>query len=245
MVKTIDVNCDLGEGFGNEELLIPLISSCNIACGGHAGDLETMSYVVDLAKKFQVKIGAHPSFPDRKNFGRKVIELSTDQLFSSIRNQIKMLNDILVERNLSLNHVKPHGALYNCAVVDENIAEVIVQVVKSLDKNLILYVPYGSVIEKKAISHGVSCKLEAFADRNYNADLTLVSRNHENAIIHDSNEMFDHVYEMIMHEKVITINGVGKTIKADTFCVHGDEKKVVRNLRLLVSKLRQHDIEIL
>lgn len=244
MVKTIDINCDLGEGIGNEELVMPYITSCNIACGGHAGNQRTMSHVVNLAQKFKVNIGAHPSFPDQENFGRKVMELPSNQLFSVIRSQIVSLDQILLEKNLSLNHVKPHGALYNCAVIDENIAEVIIQVVKSFDKNLMLYVPYQSVIEKKAIYHGVPVKLEAFADRNYNSNLTLVARNHPNAIIHDPIEMFQHIYEMIMYDKVITIHGVGKSIKAETFCVHGDGKNIVNNLKILIAKLRQHNIVI-
>lgn len=244
MAKTIDINCDLGEGIGNEALLMPYISSCNIACGGHAGDKVTMSHIIDLALDYKVRIGAHPSFPDKKNFGRKVLDMSSLELYESIRNQIENLNSILVKKNVPLSHIKPHGALYNMAVKDESIAEIIVEVVKSFDKNLTLYVPYQSIIEKKATENEVAIKFEVFADRNYNDDLTLVSRQNKNALIHDSSDMFEHVYEMIVNKKVNTINGVGKPIKVDTICVHGDAKNVVRNLRFLVQKLSLNNIDI-
>lgn len=244
MAKIIDFNCDLGEGFGIESEIMPLISSCNIACGGHAGDEETMSYTVQLACEHQVKIGAHPSFPDKKNFGRKVQNLSSEQLFETIHTQIEGLNSILNQRKLALNHVKPHGALYNCAAVDERIAHVVVEVVKSFGNHIELYAPFQSVVSNMAVRRGVSVKYEAFADRNYNPDLTLVSRNEPNALIKDVDDMFNHVHGMIMLGKITAINGVGKTIKVDTICVHGDGVNVVRNLKILVDRLGQHNIII-
>lgn len=244
MAITIDINCDLGEGVGNDELLMPYLSSCNIACGGHTGDEKSMALTADLALKNQVRIGAHPSFPDKKHFGRKEMNMSESQLFETIQSQIESLSHVLRQKNAILNHIKPHGALYNLAAIDESVADVVVSVVKSFDKNLILYVPYQSKIANRAIEKGVPIKYEAFADRNYNDDLTLVSRQDKMALIHDANEMFNHVYEMIFYRKVTTINGVGKAIKVDTICVHGDAENVLQNLQDLVQKLHLHHINV-
>lgn len=245
MKKHIDINCDLGEGIGNEALLMPYISSCNIACGGHAGDEETMALVVDLAHKFNVKIGAHPSFPDRVNFGRQKLMLSSEELYQTVFGQIAALKTIVETKGCVLHHVKPHGALYNLAAVDVGTALVIVEVVKSFGKDVALYVPFRSVIAKVATENKVPIIYEAFADRNYNDDLTLVPRHHNNALIHNPDDMFKHVYGMLVRGKVTTLNGVGKTIKADTFCLHSDGENIVHNVQILVQKLGQHNVAIL
>ncbi|MBR9847410.1 MAG: lactam utilization protein LamB, partial [Algicola sp.] len=193
-MKNIDINCDLGEGLENEALLMPYLSSCNIACGGHAGDIETMTRVSELAKTHKVKIGAHPSFPDREGFGRQIIELSTSDLYESLEEQINALIEVLKPMHLKLHHVKPHGALYNLAATDKKTAQIVVSVIKSIDKNLILYAPYQSMVSKIAITDGLKVMYESFADRNYNEDLTLVSRQNSDAIIHDKTEIFDQVF---------------------------------------------------
>ncbi|WP_456437578.1 5-oxoprolinase subunit PxpA [Psychroserpens sp.] len=245
MNKSIDINCDLGEGLGNEALLMPYLSSCNIACGGHAGDIETMTVVVKLAKKHSVKIGAHPSFPDKENFGRKILHLSSLDLYKTLEDQIKTLVDVLKSMGLKLNHVKPHGALYNLASIDKKTAQIIVSVIKSIDKNLILYAPYQSMISKIAITDGLKVMYEGFADRNYNEDLTLVSRKNDDAIIHDSQQIFEQVFGMIFKEKVGTIDGVEVELKVDTFCIHGDHENVIENLKFLNYKLKQNSINIM
>jgi len=244
MLHTIDINVDVGEGLDNEAQLMPYMSSCNIACGGHAGDLETMRSVVKLAKQYNVKIGAHPSFPDTKNFGREPIEISSAALFKSIREQINNLMLVLREENTRLHHIKPHGALYNLAATNLSIATVIIEVVKSISLPVKLYVPYNSVISELALKENISIVYEAFADRNYNDDLTLVSRNKENAIISDSDEMFEHVLRMITQQKVKTINGVKEKMIATTFCIHGDNPKAVKLIKDLKEKLEQVHINI-
>jgi len=186
---SIDINADIGEGIGNEADLMPLLSSCNIACGSHAGDLETMKWCVELAKQHRVKIGAHPSFPDKENFGRQVVDMSCTALYQTIKNQIKALMNVVREQHAALHHVKPHGALYNLAVTDKKTAEVIVEVMKSIHLPLKLYVPYGSVISELAIKENIPITYEVFADRNYNEDLSLVSRGKENALIKDVDVM--------------------------------------------------------
>ena len=234
----------MGEGVGNESKLMPYISSCNIACGGHAGDREAMRTVIRLAKQYDVKIGAHPSFPDRENFGRVPMELPAIVLYKSIKKQIRDLLEILKEEHARLYHIKPHGALYNMAMVDRKIANVIIEVVKSLALPIKLYVPYGSIIAELALKNNVDIVYEAFADRNYNEDLTLVSRKENNAVITDSITLFHHVYSMFASNKVITVTGVEKNILADTFCIHGDNDEAIHLIKNLSELLKANGINI-
>ncbi|MEW4922828.1 5-oxoprolinase subunit PxpA [Algibacter sp. 2305UL17-15] len=239
---SIDINADLGEGIGNESQLMPFISSCNIACGGHAGDEDIMQHVVKLAKKYKVKIGAHPSFPDPENFGRVAMDMPCVALFKSIEDQINLLIAILEEENMNLHHVKTHGALYNMAAKDEKIATVIAEVMKSMELPVALYVPYNSVMAEIAVENKIPIVYEAFADRNYNDDLTLVSRQKENAIIENPEDVFQHVYRMISEEKVKTISGKKIKIKAQTFCIHGDNPKAIGLLNRLNNQLEEKGI---
>ncbi len=244
MIYKIDINVDVGEGIGNDPQLMPYISSCNIACGGHAGNAETMREVVKLAKQYGVKIGAHPAFPDKENFGRQPMKISSAALYKSIKTQIRSLLIILKEEHARLYHIKPHGALYNLAATDEKIAIIIIEVIKSIALPIKLYVPYKSVIADVALKNNISIIYEAFADRNYNDDLTLISRNNANALIKDENELYNHVYNMITTQNVKTRFGKEVPIKADTFCIHGDNSDavyLVKNLRL---KLEEKGIKI-
>ncbi|WP_299551389.1 5-oxoprolinase subunit PxpA [Seonamhaeicola sp.] len=240
----IDINADVGEGIGNEAELMPYISSCNIACGGHAGDKDTMHDIVQLAKQHKIKIGAHPSFPDKENFGRTKVDMSCAALFTSLKHQITDLLNVLYHENATLHHIKPHGALYNLAAVDEKVANVIIEVVQSMHRPVQLYVPYGSVIAKLAQGHGIAITYEAFADRNYNNDLTLVSRQNHNALISDENLMLDHVLNMVKHKKVTSIKGKDIRIEAHTFCVHGDTPNAINLVKKLHEKLSEHEVEI-
>lgn len=242
--RIVDLNVDVGEGVGNESQLLPHVSSCNIACGGHAGDEETMRAVVKLAKQHRVKIGAHPSFPDMENFGRTAMDMPCVALFTEIKNQIKSLVAILNEEHVPLHHVKPHGALYNMAALDERVATVVVEVVKSLRMPVKLYVPYGSIIEKIAIQNDVAITYEGFADRNYNDDLTLVSRKEQQAIIKDVDSVVAHVFKMITTEKVKTIQGREVAIKAETFCVHGDHPNAINLTKQLRLRLEEKGIQV-
>ena len=244
MEYCVDINCDVGEGIGNEAALMPYISSCNIACGAHAGNHEIMTETIKLAMQYSVKIGAHPSFPDRENFGRKTMVMPLDELQSSIEDQIIQLRDILEKLGGKLHHVKPHGALYNLAAVDHKIAQVIINAIKNTTDNLFLYVPYNSAIQKLALKNKLKIKVEAFADRNYNSDLTLVSRKKENAIIRDDNLLLSHLLKMIIEQKVIAVDGVEVAIKADTFCVHGDNPNVVKLLKKITKKLAEKGVKI-
>jgi len=241
----VDINADVGEGLNNESQLMPFLSSCNIACGGHAGDEDTMTQVVKLAVANKVKIGAHPSFPDRDNFGRQVMPMPCADLYTALKQQVRNLMQVLRMERVTLHHIKPHGALYNLAAIDEKTANVVIEVVKSIALPLHLYVPYGSVIAKLAQKEGIKITYEAFADRNYNEDLTLVSRSQSNAIITDPNDVFAHVKTMIFEQKVRTISGVEVDIKADTFCVHGDNPEAVKLLQNLTEKLQESEVIIM
>jgi len=242
--QIVDINCDVGEGIGNETRLMPYIGSCNIACGGHAGDSSTMQEVVRLAKKHAVKIGAHPSFPDKENFGRQTLEMSSAALFKSLKHQINTLFDVIRDEHAQLHHIKPHGALYNLAAVDDKTATVILEVMKGFHESLKLYVPYKSVIAKLALKANIPIMYEAFADRNYNDNLTLVSRQNSKAIITDPEAVFRHVKRMILNQKVQTLNGVEVQLKAETFCIHGDNPNAVELIIYLTDKLIKNNIVI-
>ena len=242
---SIDINADVGEGMGNESQLLPYLSSCNIACGGHAGTADTMRTVVKLAKQYGVKVGAHPSFPDTENFGRENMKISNTALFASLQHQIDDLQRILSEEQVNLNHVKPHGALYNLAAIDEKTALVIIEVMKRFVLPVKLYVPYKSVIADLAIQNNIPVLYEVFADRQYHADLTLVSRQEKNAVIHDSEMLVEHVYNMVANQKVKTISGEEVPIKAETCCMHGDNLYAVNLLIKLRKFLNKKGINVL
>ena len=242
--SAIDINVDVGEGVDIESQIMPFISSCNIACGGHAGNEKMMRSVIKLAKKYHVKIGAHPSFPDQENFGRVKMDISYAALFKSIKEQVESLNSILHEEQAQLHHIKPHGALYNLAASNEKVAKVVIEFMKSMVVPVKLYVPYNSVIEKMAVKYNIPITYEVFADRNYNDDLTLVSRHENDALIYDADTLFEHVFTMISKSKVKTITGKLVEIKAETFCVHSDTKNAVNLIKNLDNRLRVHGISV-
>jgi UPF0271 protein len=223
----MDINCDLGEGIGNDAQIMPFISSCSIACGGHVGNKYTMLETIFLAKKYGVKVGAHPSFPDRKNFGRVNMFLSMDVLKNSLIEQITNLKEIAEKVKVPLHHVKPHGALYTMATENEDLAEVIIDVMRFFDAEWKLFVPYNSVIAEKAKKGGISYSYEAFADRNYKDDLTLVSRSEPHAVIEDVGTIYKRVEKMFNQRCVLSLNNKEMKIKVDTICVHGDNANAI------------------
>jgi len=244
MEYSVDINCDVGEGICNEAALMPYISSCSIACGAHAGNLKIINETIKLAMKYSVKVGAHPSFPDKKNFGRKAMLMTPTELQSSIEDQIIQVRDALEKLGGKLHHVKPHGALYNLAAVDNKIAKVIIKAIKNTTNNVFLYVPYNSTIQKLALINNLKIKVEAFADRNYNSDLILVSREKDNALIIEDNLVISHLFKMIIEQKLLTIDGVEVEIEADTFCVHGDNPSAEKILKKITNKFSEKGIKI-
>ena len=183
-------------------------------------------------------------FPDKEHFGRKNMDISCAALYTSLKGQVDLLRMVLKEEGVRLNHIKPHGALYNLAAVDTNTAHVLIEVLKNIMLPVKLYVPYNSVIEKIAIQNNIPVKFEAFADRNYNDNGTLVSRVNKNAVIKNEEVLFKHVYSMITSKKVITISGNEIDILADTICVHGDNPEAVNLIKYLNKKLLEKGILI-
>lgn len=240
---SIDLNSDVGEGVGNEAQLLPLLSSCNIACGGHAGDATTIQNTIELAIEHHVKIGVHPGYPDREHFGRKILDIPPSDLRKSLINQIVTVKDFAERQHQKLHHVKVHGALYNLASVDVSIARLIIDVVKEIDDQLLLYVPYQSVIQKEA--KGIlKTKIEGFADRRYNNDYTLVSRSLPNAVIHDASEVLAHIVPMIKEHQLKTITDVTLPFHIDTLCVHGDTPTAFQILTKIHQDLKNHQIQV-
>jgi len=229
----VDLNCDLGEGLNNEHILMPLISSCNIACGAHAGSVEIMDHVIALAMEHKVKIGVHPSFVDKENFGRVVLDISNEELKQSLIDQMELFKERLKLQEGIIHHVKPHGALYNLIVVNREKAQVVVEAIQEVFDPIKMYVPFNSVIEKVAQEAGIEIIYEAFADRNYNDDRTLVSRKESNAVLTNPEEIIKHVSRMARESKVKTISGKERNIKAQTFCIHGDNENVTAILEAL------------
>jgi UPF0271 protein len=228
---------------GNEEALFPFISSCNIACGGHAGNVKSMGEVVSLAQRFQLKIGAHPSYPDRENFGRNSIAMAPEALKKSIMEQVDALLAVLQARGLGgeLHHIKPHGALYNDVAKNRSLALVFLEAVRPFRGTALLYAPYGSILAQEALRNGFKVLYEAFADRSYLPDLGLAPRNMPDALIQDPIRVLEHIERMIKHHLVATLGGSEREIFAETYCIHGDTPNVLEILTYLSKELpNQH-----
>ncbi len=218
----IDINCDMGEGIGNDELIMPFINSSSIACGYHAGDAATMFATVELAIKNNVNLGAHPAFADKENFGRTEMQLEKEEIYDLISQQLYILNEIVASFDIKLHHVKPHGALYNMSAGNAELANVIAKAVWDFDEKLILYGLSGShsISEAKAI--GLRTANEVFADRTYQDDGSLTPRTHPQALISESEKVVRQVLQMINEGTVTTLSGKIIKVKAETICLHGD-----------------------
>lgn len=242
-MKKVHINCDLGEGGEHDRELMPLISACNIACGGHAGTLETMQHTVDLAMEHKVEIGAHPSYPDKENFGRISIPMEQKELTQSLVAQIMGLKQITEAEGAVLTHVKPHGALYNDAHTNPEVAQAINDAILEFGNDLVLYVAEGSVISRLAQGK-LKLRYEAFADRNYNEDGSLVSRKNSGALITQKEQVLEHLFSMISEGKITTQKGQKIGTFASTFCIHGDTPNSVAILEYLHRELPSRSIEI-
>ena len=238
-MNAIDLNCDLGEGAGQDALLMPLITSANIACGAHAGDAATMRATVALAREHGVAVGAHPGFADRENFGRRELAIASAELRASVRSQIETLRALA-----PLRHVKPHGALYNLAARDRTVAELIAEVVREIDPTLILFGLAGSELIRAGLAHGLQVANEVFADRTYQRDGALTPRSQPDALIHDEAAAAAQVRRMVREGRVRATDGTDLAISADTICLHGDGPQAVAFARKLRAQLRQAGIEV-
>jgi UPF0271 protein len=228
----------MGEGMGNEALLMPFVSSANIACGYHAGDEATMRSTVRLCLQHQVHIGAHPSFYDRENFGRTAIQLPVDEIYELVMAQLNILQKIVREEGASLHHVKPHGALYNMAAKDRDIAKAIATAVKDFDASLVYYGSSGSVMIAEAAKLELAVAHEVFADRTYQADGSLTARSQPGALLTDVNEVIAQVLRLARENKVKTLNGEEIFLRADTICIHGDGMQAVEFAKAIHQQLQ-------
>ena len=245
----IDINCDLGEmsladGTGNDEAIMPFISSVNIACGFHAGDPLTIEQTVRSAIRNDVSIGAHPGYPDRENFGRKPMSMSQRELRAMILYQAGAVKAMAEAAGARMRHVKLHGALYNTAATDYIMSMNIVRAVKDLDSSLVLVGLSGSQLIRAARNAGLACASEVFADRAYNDDGTLVSRIVEGAVLHDTDLMIRRVIRMIREKVVESISGRLIPIEADTVCIHGDNETAPEFVKKLAEALRAEGIAV-
>jgi len=232
----ININCDLGENsklhsIENDPLLLNIVNSANIACGYHAGDKPTMEKTIEISKKNSVSIGAHPSFKDRENFGRKRLNLSPTEVTKLITEQINILSEIAQNKETKVTHIKPHGALNNMACENYELAEIISKSIIKTNKDLIFLVPTGSEMEKAGKKFGMKVAVEIFADRNYEDSGDLVSRSKNNAMITDPEIAKQHVIKMIKNQSINCFSGKQIPCKIDSVCVHGDEMKAVNTAR--------------
>jgi UPF0271 protein len=241
---SIDLNCDLGEGIGNDPVIMPYISSASIACGYHAGDEKTMQDTIELCLKHNVAVGAHPSFRDKENFGRTEINASTDEVYDLILQQLICLSQIASKLGSNLHHVKPHGALYNMSARNISLARAIAQAVNDFDKGLILYGLSGShsIHEAKAI--GLKTASEVFADRTYQDDGRLTPRSQPGALVEDVNSAVQQALHFVKDGMVKTIGGKEILLVADTLCLHGDGKQAVQFARSIQEAFYGEDIAI-
>ena len=234
----ININCDLGESSKlhsteNDPLLLEIVNSANIACGYHAGDKPTMEKTIEISKKNKVSIGAHPSFNDPENFGRKKLNLPSSEITKLIIDQINILSNVAVKAGAKVTHVKPHGALNNMACENYDLAKVISESIMQVDKELIFLVPTGSQMEKAGKKLGMKIATEIFADRNYEDDGNLVSRSKENAMITDPEIAKKHVIKMVESQALNCYSGKQIPCEIDSICVHGDGKTAVNTAKLI------------
>jgi len=245
----ININCDLGENSKlhsteNDPLLLNIVNSANIACGYHAGDKATMQQTIEISKKNKVSIGAHPSFNDKENFGRKRLILSSKEITNLIIDQINILSKIAYENETRVTHVKPHGALNNMACEDYELAKTISEAIIQVNKDLIFLVPTGSQMEKIGKKLGMRIAAEIFADRNYEDDGNLVSRSKKNAMILDPEVSKKHVVKMIENQSLNCYSGKQIPCEIDSICVHGDGKSAVSTAKKIKEGLIKSGITL-
>jgi UPF0271 protein len=248
----IDLNSDVGESFGNyklglDEEVIPVISSANIACGYHAGDPAVMRLTVARALKSRVALGAHPGLPDLVGFGRRNMDLTLEEIRDLVACQIGALQAVAALQGGRLQHVKPHGALYNMAVKDPLIWDAVAEVMAGLDSSLILFVlagPDRPRLEEISARRGIRFAFEFFADRAYNADGSLVSRKLPGAVIHDHEAVAAKVLKLVREGRVTAVDGSEIGLRAETICVHGDNPKALALVRRIRERLETAGIAI-
>lgn len=241
----IDFNCDLGESCGDDAAIIPLITSASIACGGHAGTDETMRATLQLCRAHGVAAGAHPGYADRVNFGRQELALSCQEIGGLIDGQLARLAAIATAEGVRLAHVKPHGALYNVAARDRDVADAVALAVARFDSALILFGLSGSQLTEAGEAAGLRVAHEVFAERRYEANGTLTPRSHADAVIEDIDAALAQVRRFVREGAVVTRTGERIALRADTLCLHGDRHDAAAFAQAIRAALLADDVRIL
>lgn len=245
----IDLNSDLGESYGswsmgNDEQILPIVSSANIACGFHAGDPKSILETLKPAAQLKVSVGAHVSYPDLVGFGRRNMDVAYDELYADVLYQISALQGLALVAGTSVRYVKPHGALYNTIATNLVQAKAVIDAILAYDSSLVLVALAGSPLIEFARKQGLRVVSEAFADRAYHRDGTLVSRRQEGAVLHDVEMIAERVLDMIKKKGVISIEGEFTPLKADTICLHGDSLGALQMAKVIRQTLADHQIAI-
>jgi len=245
----ININCDLGEkskfhSTKNDPDLLKIVNSANIACGYHAGDKETMNRVIEISKTNQVSIGAHPSFNDPENFGRKKINLNSSEVTKLIVDQYEILQKIAQNHNENVTHIKPHGALNNMACEDLELATTIAKAINSINKDIIFLVPTGSKMELAGKKLNMKIACEIFADRNYEDDGNLVSRSKDNALITNPDVAKKHVLKMVKNQALNCFSGKEIPCKIDSVCIHGDNESSLATAKSIKDNLINNGLKL-
>ncbi|NQW07742.1 MAG: LamB/YcsF family protein [Candidatus Pelagibacter sp.] len=245
----ININCDLGEkskfhSVENDPALLNIVNSANVACGYHAGDDETMRMVIKTSKENGVSIGAHPSFNDPENFGRKRMNLNSSEIKKLIIDQYQILYEIAQEYDEEVSHIKPHGALNNMACEDLELATILANTIYEIDKDIIYLVPTGSKMEMAAKKLNMKIACEIFADRNYEDDGNLVSRSKSNALITDPDIAKKHVLDMVKNQSLNCLSGKKIPCEIDSICIHGDNISSLDTAKLIKQNLTNNNIKL-
>ncbi|MGI6064014.1 LamB/YcsF family protein [Blautia sp.] len=245
----VDLNCDLGESFGsytigNDDQVIPLITSANVACGYHASDPVVMDQTLSMAKEAGIRIGAHPGFPDLMGFGRRNLSVSPTEAKAYVLYQLGALDAFCRVHGMKMQHVKPHGAFYNMAAKDYELSRAICEGIREFDPQLIVLALSGGELARAARDMGLRTALEVFADRAYEEDGSLVNRRREGAMITDENLAVARVVRMVKEKKVTAVTGKDIPIQADSVCVHGDGAKALAFVEKIRRALTEEGVEI-
>ena len=248
-INSIDINADLGEfrnekQFTNELNMLNYISSCSVACGGHIGDSNSIKLIIDACKEHHIAIGPHPSYPDKEGFGRRMINIDTDDLEKSIRKQIQLFLTIAESSSMPVSHVKLHGRLYNEASKEEKLTNLLFNIVNSFDSNFSIIGPANSLLEHMSKKADISFVSEAFIDRRYREDYSLVDRNQEGALLESIEEQINQAKSIVVDQRVLTDTKKHILIKAQTLCIHSDNPNSLTVVQGVSKMLKAENISI-
>lgn len=242
-MTTVDINADMGEGYNDKEIA-PYVSSCNIACGGHYGDKDSVTTTIGIAKGNALAIGAHPSYPDKDNFGRKSMDIELTKLIDSLLSQIELVATSCKEQQVSMHHIKPHGALYNDMAKDKHLTTEILSAIKTKYPDTIIYGMSGSHVPMICKTVSLTCVQEVFADRAYAGITELMKRSEEGAVIHDSASFIRQI-EQFMKSEIVDAKGERHNIVVETICLHSDTPSAAAHAKTLFQYLTTHDVTVI